>query len=251
MSKLFLSYAGPDQDIVENLRSHLGNLGVEAWVHSVDRLLAREMWDDIEAHLAEADCFVFAMSHASGDSAGQKREIDTAVAMMKSAGGEQRILPIVLRDTPYEALPAELRWVNGLQMDAGNVAITAQKIVERFYPRHLEDSSQSPWHFPRPGRWLRVTRLEDRIEEHLAVGDLLCFHAVSPLGLFECYSPKLGTLFWIIPDVVIDARLSPDEADELDRQTPYEFSTRGRIDIERLGWDEVHRKRAGNKQNQT
>lgn len=243
MSRVFISFAGPDQDIVENLRGRLVDLGVEAWVYTVDRVLAKAMWEDIEAQLAAADFFVFAISGAFQQSEGQQRELQQVVARMEAAGGQQRILPIVLGDTPYSALPAELRWVNGLQMDAGNVRAAAQQIVERFFPELLGEQNRRPWNVPRPGAWLRVARLADRIEEHLAVNDSLCFYRVSPMGLFECYSPRLDSLFWILPDLVVDARLTQEEIQRLDELVPFQYSVRGRIEIEGFGWRQWHESR--------
>jgi hypothetical protein len=52
---------------------------------------------------------------------------------------------------------------------------------------------------PRPGTWLQVSRLDEVIQHDVALGDKLYFRAISPLGLFECYAPKLQTRFWIEP----------------------------------------------------
>ena len=40
------------------------------------------------------------------------------------------------------------------------------------------------------------------IEEYFDIGDKLYFRAVSPIGLFKCYAPKLNKLFWIAPQNV-------------------------------------------------
>ena len=40
----FISYACADTDLVENFRDHLGRYGVDAWVYSLDRTLAEDVW---------------------------------------------------------------------------------------------------------------------------------------------------------------------------------------------------------------
>jgi hypothetical protein len=52
---------------------------------------------------------------------------------------------------------------------------------------------------PQPGTWLQVSSLDQWIEEYVALGDLLYFRAETPMGLFECYSPKLDGPFFIDP----------------------------------------------------
>jgi TIR domain-containing protein len=46
--QVFISYPSPNEDIVENLASRLQELGIAAWVYSVDKTLAEE----IEAAIA-------------------------------------------------------------------------------------------------------------------------------------------------------------------------------------------------------
>ncbi len=41
--------------------------------------------------------------------------------------------------------------------------------------------------------------MDEIIEQYFDFGDLLYFRRISPLGLFECYSPKINDLFWIYP----------------------------------------------------
>ena len=58
---IFLSYPAPDQDLVENFADHLCQIGVKAWVYSIDKTLSSETWPEIETHIDEAELFAFAV----------------------------------------------------------------------------------------------------------------------------------------------------------------------------------------------
>ena len=57
---------------------------------------------------------------------------------------------------------------------------------------------------------LAVRNIDQGIGEYLTQKDLLYFRRLSPLGLFECYSPKLKALFWILPENVRPCGISQD-----------------------------------------
>ncbi len=58
----FICYPTQNQDIVENLAGHLRDLGVSAWVYSLDRTLAKDVWAEIEEKINIAKLFLFVAS---------------------------------------------------------------------------------------------------------------------------------------------------------------------------------------------
>ena len=41
---IFISYATPDQDLVENFADHLLQNGIKAWIYSIDKTLSSDIW---------------------------------------------------------------------------------------------------------------------------------------------------------------------------------------------------------------
>lgn len=62
---IFISYANQDSDIIENLRDHLHTFGINAWVYSLDRLLAEDTWSEIEERILASRMMLFAVSRYS------------------------------------------------------------------------------------------------------------------------------------------------------------------------------------------
>jgi|SRR2546422_4739263 len=237
---IFISYAGPDVDIVENLRDHLSKHGVTAWVYSVDRTLTDDIWEEIERKLRVSDAMIFAVSHDTEQSEGQKQELELVLSKMAPVAGIPRVLPIVLRDTPYSALPERLKHINGERLNAHNVKSVAWKIARRLFPEQLKEEAAREWRFPVPGEWLQVSRHDEMIEGYFDIGDKLYFRAISPIGLFECYAPKLNELFWIAPEnVCASTDLEKDQA--LQHEIPFIQSISGMVQIYRMGWEEWYR----------
>ena len=133
---------------------------------------------------------------------------------------------------PFSELPPVLRQVNGFRLDAHTVASTAHKVARTFFPGLFDDASDRAWHCPKPGQWLEVRHVEPGIERHLARKDLLYFRRLSPMGLFECYSPKLNERFWILPENVRACGIPRDECPTVPREfhymTDFEYEIRGR-----------------------
>ena len=209
--QIFLSYADPDQDLVENFADRLLQNGIKAWVYSIDKTLSEEIWSEIETRIDEAEIFVFAASFDSCGAHGQRREFEMAVEKVQHQGGELQLLPIVLRDFPFSELPTSLQRINGFRLDAFNVKSTAQHLARAFFPDLFDNARNEPWKCPRPGQWLEVCKINQGIEGYLEQGNLLYFRRLSPLGLFECYSPDLNGLFWISPENVRACGLLQDE----------------------------------------
>ena len=135
--KIFISCAGSDVGIVENLRDHLNRHGVTAWVYSVDQILGEDIWEEIERKLRASDAMIFAVSHYTEKSEGQKRELDLVCNKIEPVAGIPKIVPIVLRDTPHSALPERLKHTNSAQLDAHNVKSVALKIAKQLFPEQL------------------------------------------------------------------------------------------------------------------
>jgi len=230
---IFISYATPNQDLVENFADHLLQNGVKAWVYSIDKTLSRDTWREIEACIDTADLFAFIASEDSRDAKGQHRELQSAIERIRGRGGSEfRMLPIVIGDLSFSELPAVLRQVNGFRLDAYNVASTAQEVARTFFPDLFDDARDRAWHFPKPGQWLEVHRVDPGIERDLAQKDLLYFRRLSPMGLFECYSPKLNGPFWILPENVRACGIPREECpivpQEFHYLTDFEYEMRGR-----------------------
>ena len=200
---IFLSYPAPDQDLVENFADHLCQIGVKAWVYSIDKTLSSETWPEIETHIDEAELFAFAVSVHSRDAHGQHRELQRFIEkVQQNPGKEFRLLPIVIGCLSFSELPDVLRRVNGVRLDAHTVESTANQVALTFFPDLFDDARDEPWKCPKPGQWLEVHHVEPGIEKCFTRGDLLYFRRLSPLGLFECYAPKLKGSFWILPENV-------------------------------------------------
>jgi hypothetical protein len=58
----FISYSCADVEIVENLKDHFGRYGVTAWVYSLDRTLAADAWEEIQARIEESDLVIVQFS---------------------------------------------------------------------------------------------------------------------------------------------------------------------------------------------
>ena len=229
---VFISYPTPNQDLVENFADHLLQNGVKAWVYSIDKTLSSETWAEIETRIDKAELFAFVASEDSRHAKGQHHELQIAVEKIKRCGRtEDRLLPIVIGDLSFSEIPQVMQRVNGVRLDAHTVASTAEKVARTFFPDLFDDVRERFWHCPKPGQWLEVHRLDPGIERFLARKDLLYFRRLSPMGLFECYSPKLDGLFWIMPDNVRASGIPGDECPSVPQEFRYETS----IDYEMRG----------------
>ena len=240
--RAFICHPSENADIVENLAGRLRELGIEAWVYSLDRTLAKHVWSEIEERIRDCQLFVFVASKHTLDAKGQHREVQLAMDRLKKANVELRMFPVLIDDIPFAGLPEELNHVNGLRLDAYTVKSTAHDIATTFFPELVATEETKEWKYPRPGQWLEVCNMDQWIEEHFDIGDRVYFRRISPLGLFECYSPKLAGLFWFAPhnlrvtDIV-------DEDGTLERQdVPRRYRYSASYDFERLGMNEMRKR---------
>ncbi|MBX9586007.1 MAG: toll/interleukin-1 receptor domain-containing protein [Gammaproteobacteria bacterium] len=92
--QIFISYAGPDQELVENFRSELKLRGINAWVYSLDKTIGSEIWNEIEDKIQEISCWIFIISNHSVSSNGQLGELKLVLQKVTSAGVRNRIIPL-------------------------------------------------------------------------------------------------------------------------------------------------------------
>lgn len=240
--QIFISYAGPDTDLVENFRDHLKQLGVTAWVYSVDKTLSEGTWAEIDKRIRSSSILIFAVSAHTKNAEGQKRELTILLGNIEKRASNSRFFPLALRDTPFPLFPEKLRHVNGERLDAHNVKTVAFNIARQFFPQLFENQRAEKWKTPVPGEWLEICGMHEIIEEYFELGDKLYFRAVSPMGLFECFAPKINSLFWVAPEYVKPALLT-DEDKEVRQAIPDIYTVKGQLEIERLGWDVWHKQK--------
>lgn len=130
----FICYPVQNQDIVENLAGRLRDIGVEAWVYSIDRTLAEEVWKEIEEKIRLCELFIFVASNFSIDAQGQHRELQLALDRFKKDNVSLRMIPILIDKIDFRSLPNELGRENGLTLDAYTVCSTAHEIAKTFFP---------------------------------------------------------------------------------------------------------------------
>lgn len=235
---IFISYAKEDIDIVENLRSQFRVYGIKAWVYSLDSIITENVWLNIKSKMTEVGLTIFVVSKNTSGASGQQQELRLAldkVAPFKS----QKIMALTLPGIDFSALPERLRDHNGRPLDSRTVKSVAWEIATSFFPSLVKKQADRPWKHPNPGDWLRVSSLDERIEE-LEIGDKLYFRTISPMGLFECYAPKIQGLFWIAPENV-SVSLDFENNKDLESNIPDDLTVFKMFEMQRIGWDALHR----------
>jgi len=242
MHQLFISYPDENEDIVRNLARHLRESGVKPWVYSISRTLAEDTWQEIERNIQGCQVFIFVASEYSRDATGQHRELKKVIDRVANAKSKLHIFPIVLDDTKFGSLPEKLRNVNGLRLGAYNVKSKALEIARRFFPKLVNAKKSEEWRYPRPGEWLEVCNIDQWIEEYFDLRDQVYFRRISPLGLFECYAPKLSELFWFAPENLRATDIVDEDGALEEEKVPpaYRYSTS--YECESIGLDELKRK---------
>jgi hypothetical protein len=96
--RIFISYARPDQKVVEELASDMAGLGHDVWY---DRKLlgGQHWWDEILRRERESDLYVFALSPHSLDSQPCAAELDYANAVRRP------LLPVQVSPVSSDILP--------------------------------------------------------------------------------------------------------------------------------------------------
>ena len=102
MSSVYVSYSRKDGDTVAAIVNALRDAGQDVWVDE-DGILPSTQWmEEIKTAIANADSVVFVVSPDSVASEVCRTELQYAVDLPK------RMVPVVIRDTQVEAIPAPL-----------------------------------------------------------------------------------------------------------------------------------------------
>lgn len=132
---IFLSYASPDRAAVEPVHLALTAQGRHEVFFDRASLPAGEAYDDrIREAIARADLFVFFVSPQAVDGGSYTlSELAMAARRWPHPGG--RVLPVLIGDTPFEALPAWLKAVT-LLVPTGSLAAEVADAVARLDAGH-------------------------------------------------------------------------------------------------------------------
>lgn len=131
--KIFLSYASQDRAQVESIHQALAAEGHDIFFDRED-LPPGEAYDSrIRQAIESCDLFIVILSPDTVDAGSYTlNEIDFARKVHANPSG--RVLPVMLRPTPFESIPAYLKAVTLLQTD-GNVPAAVTEAVHRLSRR--------------------------------------------------------------------------------------------------------------------
>ena len=194
MHQVFISYPNPDQYIVGNLRERLGGYGIKAWVYTYDKTISKDIWEEINEKIMSCKMVIFVVSKHSANARGQRRELELAIERINTTHPDLSIVPVILGDINFSDVPESIKHINGINLDTHNIKTVTLKISKILNPEILQEECE--WKYPLPCQWLEVSNLDQWTEEYFELGDYVYFRRLSPMGLFECYSPKLNGLFW-------------------------------------------------------
>lgn len=219
---IFISYANNEIHIVENLREKFQDIGINAWVYSRDSTLGKDMYEEIEEKLKECNVVIFVVSDSSPNANGQQKEIELVLQKIEDTAGTSKIIPLFITGTNPQNFPEALRNKNGDFLDIDSLKSVVHKIAVHAFPSLVNKKVGQSWNYPIPGSWLEVSNLDKLLEQYFNIGDKLYFRAISPMGLFECYAPKIKDLYWISPDNV-KPLINVDTYRELEESVPYKY----------------------------
>ena len=106
MSDVFVSYSRQDRTVVESIVNALRAAGEKVWVDLSDIAKSSVWMEEIRSAIANADSIVFFISPDSVTSEVCRDELNYAVELSK------RLVPVVVRETLVEAVPAPLPDIN-------------------------------------------------------------------------------------------------------------------------------------------
>ncbi len=221
MHEIFVSYPDPESDIVGSLRECLSDLGIRAWVYSHDKTIAKDTWDEIREKIMSSKMVVYVVSKSSVNAQGQDRELNMAIDLVSKTRPDLQVIPVLVGDRSFSGIPEAIRHVNGLYLDAFSKKTTALEIAKLLSPNIAQENWE--WRYPVPGQWLRVCHLDQWTEEFFDLDDYVYFRRISPMGLFECYSPKLNGLFWFYSKNLCPAPFVDEDGSYVREQVPYEY----------------------------
>lgn len=194
MHQIFISYPNPDQEIIGNLRERLDGYGIKAWMYSYDKTISKDIWEEINEKIMSCRMVVFIISKHSTRAQGQNRELEIAIELISSTHPDLSIIPVIIGDINFSEVPDAISHINGIHLDTYNIKTVTLEISKILKPDILQ--TEWEWKYPTPCQWLEVSNLDQWTEEYFDIGDYVYFRRLSPMGLFECYAPKLNGLFW-------------------------------------------------------
>lgn len=240
---IFISYPDSHKDLAGNLRDRFNNdYGINTWVYPYDLTLGADLWIEIENKIDESELILYIITNGTKKSSGQKKELALFLDKLISSPKKSKCIPIFTDGVNVKKdCPEKLKHINGTFINGQNIKSKIDKIAQSTFPDLVKSKIKKPWKIPNPGSWLEISETDEMIDEYFEVGDLLYFRAISPMGLFECYSPKHKDLFWILPENVT---ICADETIGRSQQesVPVEYSIMGMIEIQRLGWEAWRKK---------
>ncbi len=111
--KVFLCYAGPDRDQVENLYCHLQRDGFAPWMDKLDLIPGQDWRHEIRCSIESCDYFVACLSNAFRQRTYGHREIKLALEVLDSMPeGRIFLIPAKLEQCPVEQRLADRQWVD-------------------------------------------------------------------------------------------------------------------------------------------
>jgi formylglycine-generating enzyme required for sulfatase activity len=127
--RLFLSYASQDRAAAESIRQALAAQGHDIFFDREDLPAGASFDDRIRDAIVRSELFIALISPDTVDAGSYTlNEIDMAARTWPNAS--QRVLPVMLRATPFESIPPYLKSVTVLQTD-GNLAAAVVDAVHR------------------------------------------------------------------------------------------------------------------------
>lgn len=242
MPHVFISYNDDVADIAANLRGRLAGYNISAWLFDRDRTLGEKAWKEIEEKIQKSHIVLFFISERTNRSEGQIREFDIASKF------EKKVFPVIIEPVSFPFIIGrldQLTRINGIELNSHNVQSKALEIVRTFFPELDPSKVSSEWKYPKPADWLEVCNLDVYIDADFNLGDEVYFRRISPMGLFECYAPKIDGLFWFWPPNLKPASFVDEERIIEREKVPYKYRISFMFEIERRGWDKIRQ----NKQN--
>jgi len=247
MCNLFISYASQDEGIVDSLRDYLKDRRVQVWMYSYDKTIGDDAWVEIKSRIQCCRVLLFVASNHTLNAEGQHRELKIAFDRLKEISSQCKIVPLLVGGVDFQSLPKEIRYVNGFSSDSNSNKVIAFEITKQFFPELLPPASPNDWHFPKPGEWLKVCNLDSYVAEYFNVDDNVYFRRISPIGLFECYAPKIKELYWFLPSNLSESKKIDEHGTYTLENVPPRYKISSMLDIERLGLT-VYNKRSSKSQ---
>ncbi len=236
-NQIFISYAEADRDIADNLRYHFKKYMVGAWTYNSDKTPGEDTWAEIVEKIERSKIVLWLCSSYSNNSKGQIREL-SIVEECKLEVKPIRI-PVLLRDTKLEDLPVQLQRLNYLRLSIDKINSVTLEIIKTHFPKMSERFRSDNWFYPNPSDWLEVVGLFDVMENCFELGDLLYFRRLSPMGLFECYSPQIEGLYWLPSNTVKLVNLTETEQEERESLVPFIYTISAMIDADHVGFQAI------------